>query len=1586
MRGHTAGRWLDNRSRESALRPASELMQHRFGLVETVGRSVHHRTVVWLLTSALIAGVVFGRAACSLPVFAAEGVSTDRDAAGGLRLRLARQAQPWLDAARQHVRQGQLADALRLLERLPTEAADRFVDQPTTSVSGSWGTESVWRSLSTEQRQLAEELIEATAEAEWQRVIQDGHEASLREFSRRFGGTRWGVLAAQHQLALLLDRQHWQQALAAGDRLLDHPASTATDRATVLVVQAMVLSRQQRPVPTWSPEQVALLQRTTVTLGGEAKLGWEWLSSLAAPVAADVTPSELTPRWRAVWQVPTTVPGPWQPVWDRWQQELRAQGALPWPAAQPLQTGSAVVVRTTTDLRSVSADSGQLLWRIPNDAWRVATNESSPVEMDGRRWMLIEQSGRRALSDTLTAGLASDGERVFAIQDAQSQGLPLGFNAVRNFEETREGPSPTNVLLALHRATGDLVWRAGGSSQLSVEGLAEEFFCGVPTFVDDLALVLSQRQTELQLHALRAATGSPLWSVTLGDVPRPLLADPLRQRTGCPVVLDRGLLLCPTASGALVAVDLLTRTPRWAYRYRVNLREQVYRPRGESTAYLPDCWWDAWRGVNLSSQRGTVVLASPESNELHAIDLTTGALRWKVPRKSGLAVLAQTDAFVIVAEGFAVRAHRLQDGQVTWRTTLTELAGRGAVLADRIWQPLADGRLAILDVATGSIQPGGGVYFGAMGNLSPTDTGWFVTHRDQLSFVPRHQTRAAWLAQTVQNAAANASDSAQAATSANPTEAPAPEPASKPPVAPARSDTRPSSAIKRSTPDPNGVMISEAAQARLDAALGELELGQTVAALAVLDAPAARETDRHPDEHRLRHLAWRAWLQQQPDRWTVIRDQLPTGPISDAEVVQTLQAVSRAAMETGDSRAAGELLLSAFSRVSTRVMVDGGTPRLRIRGDLALLGTWDDLFGALDGPHRTAAPEIRQLGTELLTAAWNQAVDSTDPFALQRMDDRWRALPVLDAHWPQHAHAVFLGRSLWDLELRSLQAIDRRLSTNSGLALETLERELTALGFADDAAAYRRRWGVASSTVTAPQPSAAPGDSATSGAAAHDAASPDGGDVANTSLLKPWPNAVVQIEQQRRRNDDVYQRTLPMDLEMSPWFNQLDVSVQRMGQFVRFAGAAHPFVWDLPLPASNSMFRPMFFYNQGWGRGRLLLLRCGAELFALAPCDDRGSPVARVLWMHDLTQGLMQREGLQDETVPGQLGLREEQRQHTDAFGRVLAQVGPVCHRYLCYHHQGKLVALETLTGQRLWERFDLPVSATTWGDEEFVLLWNPVENSLEVLRACDGRTLMRRTWNAQVDTVLARRDRRAWRIEADGNTRQLIAEDLVAGTVLWKQPLTAATIPTLLDANTALLIDSAAQTLHTISLNDGSRQQLSVSQPLPDPIERIAVMHDAERWYLGLSGKVEHAAALQQMQIHNSYRAPFLTGWLAAIDRRTQQCLWTRPAHQEAWSLDQPRSAPVLLQAYKLPAEEEQLNRPSDGVLKLVDKRTGQDVFALQQFNLNGYVSLEPDAERALIDVRLENESIRLRYRPAPPSPNLPEPVTAEPAPQPAR
>src|SRR5262249_4467792 len=110
-----------------------------------------------------------------------------------------------------------------------------------------------------------------------------------------------------------------------------------------------------------------------------------------------------------------------------------------------------------------------------------------------------------------------------------------------------------------------------------------------------------------------------------------LATDPARRMQSAPLAYADGILVCPTNAGAVVAVNLATRTLLWSHSY---LNPE---PRPTPNALTPPPFAYAnlrpeWRYAAPCIEDGKVLVSSTDASELQCLNLRDGTPVWSAPR------------------------------------------------------------------------------------------------------------------------------------------------------------------------------------------------------------------------------------------------------------------------------------------------------------------------------------------------------------------------------------------------------------------------------------------------------------------------------------------------------------------------------------------------------------------------------------------------------------------------------------------------------------------------------------------------------------------------------------------------------------------------------------------------------------------------------------------------------------------------------------------------------------------------------------------------------------------------------------------
>ncbi|MEM9701016.1 MAG: PQQ-binding-like beta-propeller repeat protein, partial [Planctomycetota bacterium] len=346
-----------------------------------------------------------------------------------------------------------------------------------------------------------------------------------------------------------------------------------------------------------------------------------------------------------------------------------------------------------------------------------------------------------AYRDAASGSLSADERHIYAIQNVDlpklivepgfNQRFPGGFDHRRRLR--------TNRLIAYDRVTGRTAWSVGGSTFRydtlgNEDPTAGSFFCGPPLPTEHGLATLAETGGSLRLLVLDPADGAVRRVIPIATPPTLLFEPPWYRLAGLGIAEAAGLWIVPTSAGGVAAIDPLSGSFVWTYRYLPSVETEdglpVVRraPLGTSEDDQPK-WADA--PPKIVGDR--VLLTPRDSGELHCLDVKTGELQWRRRRGPSRQLAAvwlgtpddggdgeeqsEDDAWAAALVGDdGVRGIRLSDGAVRWFTPLPPARGDATPAGDVLIVPLADDTFASLRLSDGAVLnrlPAGG----AVGNL-----------------------------------------------------------------------------------------------------------------------------------------------------------------------------------------------------------------------------------------------------------------------------------------------------------------------------------------------------------------------------------------------------------------------------------------------------------------------------------------------------------------------------------------------------------------------------------------------------------------------------------------------------------------------------------------------------------------------------------------------------------------------------------------------------------------------------------------------------------------------------------------------------
>jgi outer membrane protein assembly factor BamB len=680
------------------------------------------------------------------PIF--QKMRTGRDRTGpveGVFLPADRETSLRLERAKEMLSKEQVADAVLELDRILDQREDFFFKpDPNQTVHRSLKAEAqrLIGALNNEQRAIYELQFGASARQLLDGATQGGDFQKLSEVVRRYFHTEAGyeaglVLARHHMdhgepLAAALVLSRIKSAPAAAEKYepnLSLLAAASWLRAGVSEKAKEELAAIKRSFPNAKFE---LASKSFSINGDDADL-----AALAALVAGDrAARSELVTNWTMPGGNPArnaAMEGGSPLLNERWSaglyysrslnQEmtrLRKQfidsGRAAIGCAQPLAVGNLVLMRTPHVVYAVDFETGKLLWPWPPQQ---VSEEQVNAGRDPSYMQLISE---RTWENNTYGTMTSDGELMFMVHEGDIQ------DALRGGARTRSpravfmangrmvqspGAAPQNVLSAHSlRREGALEWYLGGLESEMEPQLAGAFFMGPPLPLLGRLYVLAEMKGGINLVVLDAKTGKLEWMQQLAMVELNVQQDPYRRMSGVTPSFADGVLVCPTAAGAAVAVDLATRSLLWGYQYpRTPDQERMMQQRmamgwnfnGMAAPVQPGTHWVDSAAVIAG---GRVFLTPVESDQLHCLSLMDGKPLWSKRREGGLYIAAATSDQVIVVGEQQVEVFGAADKKALRTVPLgsNRPSGRGFLSGSFYYLPLSSAEVIKIDVTTGEVK------------------------------------------------------------------------------------------------------------------------------------------------------------------------------------------------------------------------------------------------------------------------------------------------------------------------------------------------------------------------------------------------------------------------------------------------------------------------------------------------------------------------------------------------------------------------------------------------------------------------------------------------------------------------------------------------------------------------------------------------------------------------------------------------------------------------------------------------------------------------------------------------------------------
>ena len=369
-----------------------------------------------------------------------------------------------------------------------------------------------------------------------------------------------------------------------------------------------------------------------------------------------------------------------------------------------------LVLMKTTDNGVFARDfaTGRLKWRFYFHNAPVDLNNGNFGGVgDGTDSVSMELKNR-VWGSSAFGNFSCDSQRFYFVSTSDEQ--PINSTAIFNF--ARPFTSTTNYLEGVGLAKeGSILWRIGGENGNAEPKLAGAYFLGPPLVFEDHLYTLVEINGETRLAVLEPETGKLLWQQQLLQTQNAVSTqDSVRRAMALSPTISDGVIVCPTGFGAIVAVDMQSRSLRWAKTYASNRAPVINSFRGAfQTEDGYDPLEERWHEPLVIAHQGAAIITPPDSNLLLCLDILTGESKWKTQfesRLNGRYVVGVNNTCVVVAGSTELYAYRLDGTKMAWRLPFPKgqtCAGRGLWLGSSVLIPLSNQQVIKVDSTTGEL-------------------------------------------------------------------------------------------------------------------------------------------------------------------------------------------------------------------------------------------------------------------------------------------------------------------------------------------------------------------------------------------------------------------------------------------------------------------------------------------------------------------------------------------------------------------------------------------------------------------------------------------------------------------------------------------------------------------------------------------------------------------------------------------------------------------------------------------------------------------------------------------------------------------
>ncbi|MEY4613888.1 MAG: hypothetical protein RL179_1861 [Planctomycetota bacterium] len=672
-----------------------------------------------------------------------------------------------IEAAQDYIKSGDWAEACNVLQKLLEIKEDVFAEISRKSADGKATTALV--SVRTEANRLVASLpakglefykltFNPSAAALLKQAKASSDPNLLAQVMKLYLHTDPGSEAALLLGTYQLDRGNFMAASLCYEKLLDRDGSEKLSPRTLFKAAyaffqsgdlargqklwAMLSSRGLReinldgsPTPLDGLKEVASKQNRAGEMGV-----FDW-QMFAGNLKRNAQTPGGTPFMEAKWKVPTAKTNESKnalKMSENYMVMQRQQAMLPgfFPLATTITKNDEkiplLVYRSYWGIHALQVKTGKLEWEARSD-WGIDAVSQDKKKEILNQWLItyVNNNLRPGIlfENTSLGCLSSDGRNVFCVEDLSVPPPPsanpyMNINGIQNNNGRAPNKEVNDAILfsklqAYDLITGKLRWEIGERDEKS--DLGDTHFLGPPVPVSGKLYVLTEKQQELRLVTLDPTTGKLLGIQTLVTTRDKLEQDVGRRTQAAHLAYGEGILVCPTNSGALLGVDLLTGSLVWAYMYRDKTESPESNdpnrpringmfPRRGNSGLMNPSFNNQWKVTAPVIQDGKVIFTAPDARAIHCVNLRDGTKVWTQNRQEEDLYFGGVYAGQALVIGRKTcRGIDINNGNTTWTLETGVPSGLGVASDNIYYLPIKESNSAkepevcAIDVARGKI-------------------------------------------------------------------------------------------------------------------------------------------------------------------------------------------------------------------------------------------------------------------------------------------------------------------------------------------------------------------------------------------------------------------------------------------------------------------------------------------------------------------------------------------------------------------------------------------------------------------------------------------------------------------------------------------------------------------------------------------------------------------------------------------------------------------------------------------------------------------------------------------------------------------